>query len=157
RIGREIAEGLAAAHEHGLVHQDLRPATIWLETVRGRVKILDFGLARALDQHDEATPAQPAGARPYQAPEQATGQNVGFRADLFSLGCVLFHMATGRAPASASSAATDLEATRPDLSPALVALIIDLLAPDPAQRPPSTRAVVQALEGLTHPSVAPVV
>src|SRR5207244_5650933 len=49
RISREIAEGLAAAHEHGLVHQDLRPATIWLETFRGRVKILDFGLARALD------------------------------------------------------------------------------------------------------------
>src|SRR5262245_37524539 len=147
RIGREIAEGLTAAHEHGLVHQDLRPATIWLETFRGRVKILDFGLARALDRDADGAGKRTSGiVSAYEAPEQREGQTVDFRADLFSLGCVLHQMATGHTPELSLDPALNVSAARPDLPAGLAGLIGRLLAASPQERPTSTRAVVQALE-----------
>src|SRR5262249_58310789 len=96
--------------------QDVRPATIWLETFRGRVKILDFGLARALDRDMDGTQKRPSSVvSPYEAPEQREGQPVDFRADLFSLGCVLHHMATGHTPELSLDAALNVTAARPDL------------------------------------------
>jgi serine/threonine protein kinase len=96
RIGREVAEGLAAAHERGLIHRDVKPSNIWLEAGSGRAKVLDFGLARVAD--DPAALSQTGtivGTPAYMAPEQARGEAVDARCDLFSLGCVLYQMTTG--------------------------------------------------------------
>ena len=99
RIGREIAEGLAAAHEQGLIHRDIKPANVWLEAERGRVKVLDFGLARAAREDTQLTQSGAiVGTPAYMAPEQARGETVDARCDLFSLGCLLYQMATGRKP-----------------------------------------------------------
>jgi len=110
RIGRETAEGLAAAHERGLVHRDIKPANIWLEEGTHRAKILDFGLARSAE--DAARLTQDGtilGTPAYMAPEQTKGaRQVDYRSDLFSLGCVLYRMATGRLPFAANSNAAML-------------------------------------------------
>ena len=125
RLGREIASGLAAAHAHGLVHRDIKPGNIFLslpssggdptlvgltaplpptaatenstQDGQAKVTILDFGLARAVrgDNSDASRPGQILGTPAYMAPEQGRGQEVDHRADLFSLGCVLYRMATG--------------------------------------------------------------
>ena len=110
RIGREIAEGLAAAHAQGLIHRDIKPANIWLEEGTGRVKILDFGLARSAEEAGRLTQdGTILGTPAYMAPEQATGgRDVDHRSDLFSLGCVLYRMVTGRPPFVASSNAVML-------------------------------------------------
>src|SRR3989442_15501626 len=99
RIGREIADGLQAAHERGLIHRDIKPANIWLEAGRDRVKILDFGLAR-LNQADAqiTSSGMIVGTPAYMAPEQASGDPVDGRADLFSLGVILYRMTTGHLP-----------------------------------------------------------
>src|SRR5262249_39596456 len=94
RIARETAEGLAAAHQHGLIHRDIKPANLWLEGDKKRVKILDFGLARA-DKGDVALTQSGAimGTPQYMAPEQAAGKkDIDHRCDLFSLGCMLYRM-----------------------------------------------------------------
>jgi serine/threonine protein kinase len=99
RIGRQIAEGLAAAHEKGLIHRDIKPSNILIE--RGpqeRAKITDFGLARAADDASLTRSGTVAGTPLYMAPEQAKGETLDHRADLFSLGSVLYAMLTGRPP-----------------------------------------------------------
>ena len=99
RIGREAALGLAAAHERGLVHRDVKPANLWLEEGTGRVKVLDFGLARAAKAGVQLTQQGAiVGTPAYMAPEQASGEAVDARSDLFGLGCVLYRMATGEPP-----------------------------------------------------------
>ena len=101
RIGREIARGLAAAHEGGLIHRDIKPANIWLEQPAARVKILDFGLARPTRRSDNLTQSGTIlGTPAYMSPEQAHGQPVDPRSDLFSLGSVLYHLCTGKPPFS---------------------------------------------------------
>ena len=98
RIGREIAEGLQAAHAEGLIHRDIKPANIWLEMPKGRVKILDFGLARQEHGDSQLTESGAAVGTPaYMPPEQARGV-ADRRADLFGLGCVLYQMLTGQMP-----------------------------------------------------------
>ena len=97
RIGREIAAGLSAAHQHGLIHRDIKPANIWLEAPIGRVKILDFGLARSEREDVQITsPGTVMGTPAYMAPEQARGERRRRIGDLFSLGCVLYRLCTGR-------------------------------------------------------------
>ncbi len=99
RIGRETAEGLAAAHAVGLIHRDIKPANLWLEKGQDQVKILDFGLARAAVVDVSLTQAgRVLGTPSYMAPEQAAGETVDARADLFSLGVVLYTTATGKLP-----------------------------------------------------------
>src|SRR5258707_1314021 len=90
RIGREVAAAPAAAHEAGLIHRDIKPANIWLED-DGRVKILDFGLARRVETNQPLTQeGEVLGTPAYMSPEQAWGDAVDFRSDLFSLGTVLY-------------------------------------------------------------------
>src|SRR5438128_3116664 len=98
RIGMQIASGLAAAHKQGLVHRDVKPANILLENGVERVKITDFGLARAADDAILTQSGVVAGTPAYMAPEQAAGEQVDHRADLFSLGSVLYALCTGRPP-----------------------------------------------------------
>ena len=97
RVGREIAQGLAAAHAKGLVHRDIKPANIWLEAPKARVKILDFGLARGGAQDVQLTQSGAIlGTPAYMAPEQGRGEAADSRSDLFSLGCVLYRLSTGK-------------------------------------------------------------
>ncbi len=157
RLGREIADGLAAAHARYLIHRDIKPGNVWLEAGRDRVKILDFGLARAPGAGSKVTqPGAVVGTPAYMSPEQARGQVVGTRSDLFSLGCVLYHLCTGQVPfqgedtlatlaALAVDDPTPVRALNPAVPPELSELIGRLLAKDPAARPASAREVVEAL------------
>jgi serine/threonine protein kinase len=157
RLGREIADGLSAAHALHLIHRDIKPSNIWLEAGRDRVKILDFGLARA--KGDDARITQTGavmGTPAYMSPEQARGQPVGPRGDLFSLGCVLYRLCTGEAPFGREDTLATLSALaleepplvkelNPEVPPGLSKLIDRLLAKEPADRPASAGEVVDAL------------
>ncbi len=158
RIGREIAEGLAAAHDHGLVHRDVKPSNLWLEGTQRRVKVLDFGLARQTgsDQTNLTVAGVIVGTPSYMSPEQAKCETVDARADLFSLGCVLYRMATGDLPFKAPDMVGTLMALtmdkpvpplerRPEMPPELNYLILRLLAKKPDRRPPTATVVAQAL------------
>jgi serine/threonine protein kinase len=103
RIGMQTACGLAAAHNQGLVHRDVKPSNILLENGVERVKLTDFGLARAVDDASLTQSGVVAGTPQYMSPEQARGEAVDHRSDLFSLGSVLYFMCTGHAPFRASS------------------------------------------------------
>jgi serine/threonine protein kinase len=169
RIGRETAEGLAAAHAHGLVHRDIKPANLWLETSPGergvstpwcRVRIVDFGLARSTAEAAHLTQLGAiVGTPAYMAPEQAEGDPVDARSDLFSLGCVLYRMCTGQLPfrgettiATLLAVATEpprpLHLLNPMLPKALADLVMQLLAKRPDSRPGSARAVAEALAAI---------
>jgi serine/threonine protein kinase len=153
RVGQQLAIGLAAIHGHGLVHRDLKPANIWLETPGNRVKILDFGLARPVREETSLTKAGIIMGTPaFMSPEQARGRPADARSDLFSLGCVLYSMATRVRPFDADNtlgvlSALVLHEPRPvrELNPAIPGalgeLIMQLLAKDPAERPASAEEV----------------
>src|ERR1700691_1140310 len=103
RIGMQAAAGLAAAHEQGLVHRDVKPANILLEKGVERTMLTDFGLARAADDITLSRYGIIAGTPQYMSPEQAKGEAVDGRSDLFGLGCVLYEMASGVSPFRADS------------------------------------------------------
>jgi hypothetical protein len=99
RIGAQIASGLAAAHEQGVIHRDIKPSNVMLEDGLERVKIADFGLARAaMDLADITSLGHAVGTPSYVSPEQVTGKTVDTRSDLFSLGCLLYALFTGHSP-----------------------------------------------------------
>ena len=162
RIGLEAAEGLDAAHRAGLIHRDIKPANIWLEREGGRVKILDFGLARATAEDSHLTLSGVIMGTPaFMAPEQARGQPVDYRADLFSLGSVLYRMCTGQLPFEGPDTFSTLTAlavenprpphlARPDVPGRLANLITALLAKRPDDRPATARAVCDTLP--VHPA-----
>jgi serine/threonine protein kinase/CubicO group peptidase (beta-lactamase class C family) len=166
RIGREAANGLQAAHAAGLIHRDIKPANLWLEKLPGgpepsgpgyRVKILDFGLAReAADNAQLTQQGAIVGTPAYMAPEQAAGQTIDGRCDLFSLGCVMYRMCTGEPPFAGTDMVSTLMAVatenprpplelRPNLPKSLSDLVLQLLAKKPEGRPASAQAVVEAL------------
>ena len=163
QIGRQIAEGLAAAHATGLVHRDVKPANVLIEgDPRGHVKLTDFGLAVAADDPAPSRSGGVAGTPMYMAPEQATGGPLDHRADLFSLGSVLYTMLAGRPPFRASSPLEVLkrvaeDAPRPipeivpEAPPAICALIARLHAKRPDDRFASAREVADLLDRLSHP------
>jgi len=103
RIGLQIAEGLSAAHKNSVLHRDIKPANILIEEGNGRVLISDFGLARALDDATLTNSGMIAGTPQYMSPEQARGESLDARSDLFSLGSLLYALASGRAPFRAES------------------------------------------------------
>jgi WD40 repeat protein len=168
RIGREVAAGLAAAHERGLIHRDVKPANLFLEAGSGRVKILDFGLARReapAGNYDTAPLTQEGaivGTPGFMAPEQARGGKVDHRCDLFSLGCVLYTLACGELPFKGTDMIAMLLAVtteqprpprecNPALPPVLSDLVLRMLAKDPVERPQSAAEVVAALRAMDRP------
>jgi hypothetical protein len=167
RIGREVAEGLAAAHAAGLIHRDIKPDNIWLEGARGRVKLLDFGLARAVTSDARLTAhGEIVGTPAYMAPEQAAGRPLDGRTDLFSLGCVLYRLCADRLPFPGPDVMTTLSAlathepaplreVNPAVPPALAELIHRLLAKAPVDRPASAHAVASALREMEEQFTAP--
>jgi serine/threonine protein kinase len=104
RIGMQAASGLAAAHAQGIVHRDIKPANILLENGVERVKLSDFGLARVIHEAQLTNSGAVAGTPEYMSPEQACGEPVDHRSDLFSLGCVMYAMSVGRSPFRADTA-----------------------------------------------------
>ncbi len=163
-IARQVASGLAAAHARGLVHRDVKPANILLETPGTRAKLTDFGLAQEDGDGSRSQSAVLAGTPLYMAPEQARGAAVDQRTDLFSLGSVLYAMCTGRPPFRAGNPLAVLrkiceEQPEPirQLNPAipawLAALVERLLAKAPEQRLQSAREVVEVLQRQQAPAV----
>jgi WD40 repeat protein/serine/threonine protein kinase len=162
RIGREAAKGLGAAHDRGLIHRDIKPANMWLEGDEGHVKILDFGLARAVaDQTHLTQSGTIIGTPAYMAPEQCGGGQVDHRSDLFSLGCVLYRMCSGELPfkgadtlAILSALALETPKPLPELNPSIPAplsdLVMRLLAKKPEERPRTAQEVAEELETLAE-------
>jgi serine/threonine protein kinase/WD40 repeat protein len=173
KLGRETAEGLAAAHAHGLIHRDIKPGNLWLEGTSEdgagfrRVKVLDFGLARAVHDDSHLTAAGGIlGTPAYMAPEQADGQAVDHRADLFSLGAVLYRCCTGEAPfrgpntlailsALANKTPAPVRAKNRDVPPALTDLIMRLLAKTPGDRPQTAAEVAETLRRIEQDCAIP--
>lgn len=157
QIGRQVAEGLAAAHQRGLIHRDIKPANILLESTKPtRVKITDFGIARVADDASATRTAAPTGTPMFMAPEQALGDSVDQRADLFSLGSVLYTLCTGRPPFRAPNVHAVLrrvieDAPRPipevipEVPPWLCQLIARLHAKNPRERLATARELADLL------------
>jgi len=156
RIGLQIAEGLGAAHKQGLIHRDVKPANILLENGVERVRITDFGLARAADDASLTQSGVIAGTPAYMSPEQAEGKPVDPRSDLFSLGSVLYALCTGHPPFRAGSTVAVLKRVcddtprpireiNPEIPGWLEAVIHRLHAKDPAKRFETATEVAQLL------------
>jgi tetratricopeptide (TPR) repeat protein len=167
RIARGIADALEYAHGHDVIHRDIKPENILL--VQGHARLADFGIARpAVTTDEELTHFGTAVGTPkYMAPEQAGGESVDFRSDLYSLACVLYEMLAGDAPYTGPSAHVIIVRSalgppprvrdvRAEVPEALEALIVRNLSSEPADRSPSASAVAVGLdESLTAPA-APV-
>jgi eukaryotic-like serine/threonine-protein kinase len=159
-IGEQVAAALAAAHAHGLVHRDVKPANILLGR-DGRAKVTDFGIAQAAQTATLTRTGMVLGSANYVAPEQAKGGHVGPAADLYSLGCVLFEAVTGETPYRGGNAVAiatqhvsapvpDPRERRPDLPPEAAALVVRALQKHPAGRFPSGTAMAAALAAARH-------
>ncbi|HEV8632568.1 MAG TPA: protein kinase, partial [Thermoanaerobaculia bacterium] len=164
-IAGEICRGLAAAHAHGIVHRDLKPENVFI-TRDGRVKLLDFGLAKLQPTAESAARTESGmvmGTVGYMSPEQARGGLVDVRSDLFALGAMLYEMLAGepafrRGTAVETLAAIlndeppDLGERRPDLPPALVRIVGHCLEKNPDERFQSAGDLAFQLAGLAAPS-----
>ncbi len=157
RIGMQAAKGLAAAHAQGIVHRDIKPANIFLDQNVERVQLMDFGLARAIDDASLTRSGTLAGTPQYMSPEQARAETVDHRSDLFSLGSVMYAMCTGHAPFRAESSysvlrlITDKEPRpirelNPDVPKWLCTIIGKLMAKQADDRFSSAKEVAQLLE-----------
>jgi eukaryotic-like serine/threonine-protein kinase len=157
RIAHQTAAGLAAAHAQGLVHRDVKPSNIMLEEGVERALLTDFGLARAADDASLTHTGYLPGTPHYMSPEQARGDSLDARSDLFSLGSVMYAMCTGRPPFRADTSfgvlrritdtpARPIRETNADVPAWLVGLIEKLLAKQPADRIGSAAEVAILLE-----------
>jgi serine/threonine protein kinase len=167
RIGREIAQGLQAAHEVGLLHRDLKPSNIGFRRPSGHVVIMDFGLARTLCDTESLTlHGSPVGTPAYMSPEQIQVQKLDHRTDLFSLGVVMYRMVSGQLPfqggaphvlchSISSAPHTPLRRYVPGVSPGLESIINRLLQKGPAQRFQTAAQLMEALDRLSQQAPPP--
>jgi serine/threonine protein kinase len=157
RIGMQVADGLSAAHQQGLVHRDIKPSNILLEEDVDRALISDFGLARAADDASLTRTGFHPGTPQYMSPEQAAGQSVDARSDLFSLGSVLYTMCTGRPPFQAEnslivmrriadSEATPIREINPNIPDWLAGTVMKLMSKEKGDRLQSAKQVHCLLE-----------
>jgi len=158
RVVERVAGALAHAHRHGVVHRDVKPANVVVDLESDRVTLTDFGIANLADGERTRT-GLVLGTPSYMAPEQLAGAEAGAAGDLYALGVMAFELLSARLPHEAATLgqllrrvatdpAPDLLALRPELPPALAALVAALLAKHPASRPPSADAVAAALRPL---------
>ena len=175
-IAKQIAEALEAAHEAGVIHRDLKPANIKVKA-DGTVKVLDFGLAKALDPASDVDPSQSPtltaaatqmgvilGTAAYMSPEQAKGKSVDKRADVWAFGVVLYEMLTGTRPFAGDDVSTtlarvierepDWDTLPVDLSGVLASFLRRCLAKEPRQRLHDVADLRLAIEGVFEPAVA---
>ena len=155
-VARQVADGLAEAHSLGVVHRDLKPQNIMIDTA-GRVKIMDFGIARSVREKGVTGPGVMIGTPEYMSPEQVEARAVDARSDLYSLGIILYEMATGRVPFEGETALSvamkqkgekpkDPRQLNPSLPDDLTGIILKCLEKDPAKRFASAAEVRAELE-----------
>jgi serine/threonine protein kinase len=155
---RAAASAIAYAHEHGIVHRDIKGANILIDR-QGRVVVSDFGIARAVESATLTATGTMIGTPHYMSPEQCAGKPVGPQSDQYSLGIVTYHMLTGTVPFDGDSLpeilqhhwftpAPDVSLRRPDIPAALTAVVIRLLAKSPADRFASTAELVAMLDAI---------
>jgi serine/threonine-protein kinase len=165
RIVSQAARAIAAAHDRGFVHRDIKPGNILL-TRDGRVKVADFGIARAMAESALTMPGTTLGSVHYFSPEQARGELAGQASDIYSLGIVLYELLTGRRPwigdtaaaiatARLSGAIPSVAAVRPGVPQVLEAIDQKALALDPEDRFASASDMADALEGYLNEGFAP--
>jgi WD40 repeat protein len=165
RIGMQAAAGLAGAHACGLIHRDIKPGNILIEAGTEKVKLTDFGLARATVDMKLTRTGFVAGTPLYMSPEQARGEEIDHRADLFSLGSVLYEALAGtpafdgKTPLAVLRRVADdppvpLHRVNPDVPPWLEEIIETLLAKNPADRYQSAAEVADILASHLHPLAA---
>lgn len=160
-LATQIAEGLAEAHQAGVVHRDVKPANV-LVTTQNQVKLLDFGLAHLAKRSRITESGRRLGTAAYMSPEQAEGREVGPEADLWALGTVLYEMLAGRRPFCAGRETAVLHAVlyeepsslkehRPDVPPALAQIVRRCLAKDPGRRYGSAGELIEDLASIGSP------
>jgi hypothetical protein len=167
RLGLEVADALAAAHARGVIHLDIKPDNILLDSKR-HAAVADFGIARVMATTGAATQGVSSGTPQYMSPEQVAGDELDGRADVYALGLVLYELATGQRPIGGSSARqvmanqvrqvpTPISEVVPEIPTALGEIITRALAKDPAQRWASAQAMTDALRAASLPEkmVAP--
>jgi serine/threonine-protein kinase len=163
-IAEQVAGTLAAAHAAGIVHRDIKPGNVMVGP-GDRVKVLDFGIARTQDGVTLTQTASVLGTAPYMSPEQAMGQPADARSDIYSLGCVLYEMLTGKPPFMADLPAAVLHQhvrvmpkppheLNPAVPAALDALVLEMLAKDPGDRPQTAAEVRDRLANFDTPTAA---
>lgn len=157
-IAKEIASALRHAHDLGIIHRDLKPANVMIDE-SGKVKLTDFGIAKLFGSSDVTAAGSVLGTADYMPPEQAEGKIVTARSDLYSLGAVMFAMATGRSPHAAKtipevlynvrySTPQPLHKISAEIPEELSELVAHLLRKDPGQRPPTALVVSNRLQSL---------